>query len=267
MFRTQLLNKAFKKNIESQSQMTLETAMIDAGKIQQSILPQVSPILKNYEISAFMCPAYSVGGDFYDFIPVLSGPKTLGLVVGDVVGKGISAALYMMLAQGKLRSGLSLVNFTPKRTLLWLNSQLIQQTEDMSITMIYGVLDTKLNEFNYARAGHERPYLIDTSGNFLYKNNSRLGQPLGQFNNPVIESNVYKIPSGATLILYSDGLIDETNSDNHIFGRERLEELLVNNRKSNANEISTKILDELSDYRGNTRQYDDATIMVVKRDY
>ena len=256
--------------------MTTDHEIVLAEKIQQSILPKDAPYLEGYEISAYMKPAKVVAGDFYGYIPLLSGPKTIGLYVGDVVDKGIPAALYMMLANGILRAGLSLTKeMSPEDTLLWLNLQLLQLMPDieddanhhnMNLTMVYGILDAQKHEFSYARAGHEIPYLIDSSGTFLHNENG-IGQPLGFLTAPLLDTSTLNIPPGGILVLHTDGIKDETNFKNQFFGNKRLEDLLVQNRSKSATEICSVVNQELISYRDNTSQHDDYTLMIIKRKY
>jgi serine phosphatase RsbU (regulator of sigma subunit) len=245
-----------------------------AKKIQQSVLPKNAPYIEGYEISTYMIPAKDgISGDFYGYIPLLSGPKTIGLYVGDVVDKGLPAAMYMMLTNGILRAGLSLTKkMDPYSTLVWLNNQLVQLISDdenylgMSLTMVYGILDASTHSFQYARGGHERIYSTDSQGKVMQYQDGD-GQTLGLFHAPKIaKGNIY-IPPGGILMLYTDGITDETDPKNQSFGYDRLEDLLSENIDKSADEITSIVSSELINWRGETTQFDDCTLMVIKRNY
>jgi serine phosphatase RsbU (regulator of sigma subunit) len=238
-----------------------------AGEVQKSILPQELPYIEGYDISAIMEPARIVGGDFYDFMPTLTGPQNMGIVMGDVTDKGLSAGLYMFLVHGMMHAGLSLVkDFTPEELLIWLNLELLEVTKgDTFITMIYGILDSAEHRFRFARAGHELPYLFSSEGRQLYKANYAEGQPLGIFNVPKLHKDIINIPKGGLLALYSDGLIDETDPEDKTYGRAKLESLIRHNIELPAGEICEKVMGDLSDYRAGTPPYDDCSLMLIRR--
>jgi len=246
-----------------------EKYLAEAGEIQRSILPEASPYMEGYDISAMMRPAKGVGGDFYDYIPVFSGPDTIGIFVGDVSDKGIPAALYMAMIHGMVHAGLSLkMDFTAEKFLVWLNLQLLEVSKgNMFVTLTYGVLDSKKHQFRYARAGHTHPYVFDAEGMTIYcGEDSKPGQPLGILPNPSLDVNVIELPRNSIMALYSDGLTDETNHLNRMFGMERLERLIIKNRSSPSDEICSNIMDEMERYRHGTAPDDDCTIMIIKRE-
>ena len=247
--------------------MTTDSVGALARRIQQSILPYEQPKFEGYDIKGSMIPANGIAGDFYGYVP-LPNPNKIILYVGDVVDKGLAAGLYMMWANGILRGGISCIMYmSPVDTLLWLNEKMMQAqyTEhNMHLTMIYGVLDTSTHEFNFARAGHPRAYVIDAEGNTLYRGNG-IGQPLGLLENPKIDKDRCRIPPESFLALYTDGIAEETNQMDQEFGQRRLEQLLKENRRKNAAGICAAVSEGLFDYRGVTTQNDDCTLMIGKR--
>jgi sigma-B regulation protein RsbU (phosphoserine phosphatase) len=245
-----------------------ENFLLQAAEIQRGILPGAAPHMEGYDLAALMRPARAVGGDFYDYIPLLLGQETMGILVGDVTDKGVPASLYMALTHGMMHAGLSLTKgISPEKMLIWLNLQLGEVSKSgMFVTLTFGILNSKDHTFHYARAGHTRPYMFDESGRTVYRGSPRTGQPLGILNHPSIDSDTIDIPVQGIIALYSDGLADETNPEECAFGMERLEELIAENRNLSALGICEKVMAELEAYRQGSRQYDDCTIMIIKRE-
>jgi phosphoserine phosphatase RsbU/P len=239
------------------------------AELQRNMLPDTVPEIEGYSLAAMMRPAREVGGDFYDYMPVLLGPKTIGLLVADVTDKGMPASFYMANTHGILHSGLSLMaGSSVEKLLRWANLQLLQTTSrnGMFVTLTFGILDSGNNTFRYARAGHTQPYMFDWEGKTVFRGSSKPGQPLGLLPSPKLDVNTLNIPPGGIIALYSDGLADETDPENCAFGIERLEELIAGNRTLSALKICEGVMGELDRYREGTRQFDDCTIMIVKRE-
>ncbi len=239
-----------------------------AAEIQQSILPESAPYMPGYDIAAMMQPARGVGGDFFDYIPVFSGPGTIGIMAGDVSDKGVPAALYMGVIHGMVHAGLSLSKkFTAEKLLQWLNLELKMVSKDnMFATMLYGVLDSNTHQFSFARAGHTQPLMFNSEGRITYCGDAKNGQALGILNRPEIAGDTIDIPAGSFITIYSDGLTDETNPDKVDFGIYRLIQLVSENRGLPAEGICRSVMDGLDVYRGGSPPDDDCTIMVIKRE-
>jgi len=181
----------------------LEFELQIAGKMQRDILPDAIPSFQNVDIGALMVPARHVGGDFYDIIPL--DEDRLGIVVGDVCGKGMPAALFMALSYSSVRAEAHRY-LDPASTLRAVNHHLMQfNRSSMFVTLLYGILDHNTKAFSYARAGHTTPLLLDTHKQMIDLP-FKLGQPLGIFEDLSIDENHFQIPSGGTLLIYSDGL-------------------------------------------------------------
>jgi serine phosphatase RsbU (regulator of sigma subunit) len=182
----------------------LERELQLAGDIQMSILPQTLPQVEGFDFGAKLVPARAVAGDMYDFIP-LSRNK-VGIVVGDVTDKGVPAAIVMAQTQALLRAEAYSAS-SPLDALHGVNQHLLEiNSSGLPVTAIFGVLDGKTHEFRYARAGHELP-LICTAGDVSVAEKS-VGQPLGYFEEPLIDENTITLPPGGTFLLYTDGVTE-----------------------------------------------------------
>ena len=188
----------------------LEFELQIAGNMQRDILPDGLPSFPGVDIGALMVPARQVGGDFYDII--LLDEDHMGIVVGDVCGKGMPAALFMALSYSSVRAEAHRHN-DPASTLRAVNRHLLQfNRSSMFVTLLYGILDRNTMAFSYARAGHTTPLLLDAH-NQMIDLPFDFGQPLGIFDELSIDESHFTIPTQGTLLIYSDGLSETL--DNH----------------------------------------------------
>ena len=186
----------------------LERELEQARQIQQSMLPARLPKIKGYDLGAGSEAARMIGGDFYDFIPL--GADRLGLVIGDVSGKGVSAALFMAQTLSLLQVQARL-HREPVRVLRDVNQELLDRnTSDMFVTLLYGILHLSSGQLVYARAGHLPPALWDRDGSALSTPLGR-GQILGVLPNIELERMSLTIPPGGILLLYTDGVTEAQN--------------------------------------------------------
>jgi serine phosphatase RsbU (regulator of sigma subunit) len=181
----------------------LERELEIASKLQASILPQRVPKVPGLDIGVLIAPAHLVGGDFYDFIPL--GPGRLGIVVGDVCDKGIPAALFMTLTYALMRDE-AFRHRRPGNALRAVNRRLVEiNPTGKFVTLLYGILDSSNHTFNYARAGHPHPLILD-SNLIPIPHPSSPGQPVGLFEDFFLDEQCVSIQPDSTLIIYSDGL-------------------------------------------------------------
>ena len=189
----------------------LEHELQIAGEMQRSILPKTHPSYPGLDFGALIVPARQVGGDFYDFIRL--DESHIGIVIGDVCDKGIPAALFMALSYSSIRIE-ALRHESPGNTLRAVNQHLMQiNSSDMFVTVLYGILDWKTQEFSYARAGHPPPLVLDERHQPI-KIPIDCGQALGLFDPLILDERSIVLPEGGTLLIYSDGLSEsiEENS-------------------------------------------------------
>ncbi len=239
----------------------LERELSRAQEIQQNMLPRTLPHLEGVDVGALMIPARAVGGDFYDVIPL--DEDRLGIVIGDVSGKGVPAALFMALTQSMIRA-LAKADQEPDEVLSCVNRHLFEMNAgSMFVTLLYGVLHRKTREFTYVRAAHEYPLLWNQAGEMIPAPEDH-GLPLGLFPNPIFEKQTLTLPPNSTLVLFTDGVTEATNQAEEFFGIERLTALIPSCPDHTAQGLCHYIVEQLSNFHGNTPQADDITMVVIK---
>lgn len=241
----------------------LERELQLARQIQMSVLPGRLPVIDGFDFAARIAPARSVGGDFYDFIPM--GGGKIGIIVGDVTDKGMPAAIFMAQTYALLHAEASRA-VTPQRALQRVNAHLLNMNaQGLFVTVLYGVLDPNNRLFSYARAGHDLPILYspESGSSLLPKRN---GQPLGILDKPELDQNAITIPPGGVLLLYTDGVTDETSPESERFGTLRLLATLDAVAGQPADEICGQIYQSLEQHKGGATQFDDETLIVVRAD-
>ncbi|MGI9569218.1 MAG: SpoIIE family protein phosphatase, partial [Desulfobulbia bacterium] len=197
----------------------LEHELKVASDIQKSMLPRTIPEFEGYEIYANLIPAKTVGGDFYEFIPL--SDDSLAIAIGDVADKGVPAALFMAMVRSFLRAETRL-GVSPKEVLEAVNSDLLELNDKgVFVTILLGILNSKTHQFVYSRAGHELPILIDCEGSVkqLYKGE---GQALGLFDIVTLDEQIINLSVNRTMLLYTDGITDAINRQNKMFGLQGL---------------------------------------------
>ena len=246
-----------------------------AATIQQRLLPQAPPNLPGFDISGVLRSSTSVSGDFYDFIPFDDG--SLGIVIADVRGKGIPAALLMVM----IRTALRLVcrqESSPAAVIKSINDLLVIDTEpDLFATMVYGILDPKTLSFTYSNAGHCPPlHLKDTGvhnkrklgvkGTKLKIHQLRTGGMVaGSFDFAEFENETVQLECGDTILFYTDGFTEaERETDGAFYGEERLLDVIRSSKNLSAEMICKTIEDNLVDFIGRKQQTDDLTLVVLK---
>ncbi len=254
----QALKAAQAKIIEKEK---LEHELQLARQIQESMLPHIFPERAGYDFGARIAPVYSVGGDCFDFI-TLPG-DSIGIVVGDVSGKGMPAALFMALTRSLLRAEGSRTH-SPREALRNVNRHLVDMNEaGMFVTVLYGVLNEPTGEFVYVRAGHEVPLVVEAGGTILQPSPGP-GQPLGVLPDPELIEQTIVIPPASTLIVYTDGVTDALDPHQAFFGLDRLREALIAHRHSAAQVLCDQLLQAVSEHQGSAPQHDDITLVAVQ---
>ncbi len=225
----------------------------EARAMQQALLPKSSPYIPGFAVSGFSLPAGAVGGDWYDFIPFPDG--RWGLVLADVSGKGMAAALLMSATRGMLRS-LAEACCTPGEVLAKLNSLLVNDfPAGKFVTLVYAVLDPASRTLTFANAGHLPPLLV--SGDQTHFLDTERGLPLGLTAGDYSETVVH-LSLGSRLVFYSDGITEAVNAAGEEYGRERLVDHVSGD---NASAIS--ILDDVRAYSNSEGLRDDASVVFV----
>ena len=241
----------------------IEEELALARKIQQGLLPKTNPALEGLDISGVSIPALTVGGDYFDYIEL--GPGKLLVVVGDVSGKGVSAALYMSKIQGMIQVIAPMYD-NPKEMLIQVNRRIYESLERSSfITMILALFDLGKKEVSICRAGHNKA-LIGVNGSLAYLKGGGIG--LGLERGPVFEQELEQVTSpllpNSIFVFYSDGLTEAMNERNAQFGEETVYDIVQAKRGLTAEQLQHTILTSVEEFRGAAEQNDDLTVVVVK---
>jgi serine phosphatase RsbU (regulator of sigma subunit) len=242
-------------------QETLERELQVARSIQEHMLPRTLPNLRGFDFSARMVPARVVSGDFYDFIPLDDG--RLGIVIADVCGKSLPAALLMSLTRSLLRAE-AMRGGPPAEVLRSVNRHLLDMNDTRTfVTVLYGILHQQTREFVYVRAGHELPLVVAPGGEIAVPSMGQ-GQPLGILPSPDLDEQSVAIPRGGVLLLYTDGVTEAMNSDGEFFETERLYEVARSARGTSAEHLCDALLQAISTYHGAAPQADDITMVAAR---
>ena len=241
----------------------LEQDLHLAERIQQSFLPRHIPDVPGLVFAARYDPAYEVGGDFYDFIS-LTGDR-LGVVVADVSGKGVAAALYMARLTRDLRY-LALAEPDPARVLKWMNRAVLENgQDDLFVTLVYLVLDYGRGRLTLANAGHLPPLLRPGAGGGPMALDGSTGLPLGILAEGEYSSTEYELSPGDAVLLYTDGLVEAMNPARDMFGMDRLVDTLGRG-SGNARVLLEAVLTACRSHVQDAAQFDDTTLVCFSVD-
>jgi len=237
----------------------LEDLFAQARAIQLSLLPHGRPSFAGFDIAAISVPAQSVGGDLYDFLDI--DPETLGIAVADASGHGLPAALQARDVATGLRMGVER-DLKITRMVERLNRVIHQSgLSSRFISLFFGELERNGN-LSYINAGHPPPLLLDTRD---VRELSVGGMLLGPDPGATYKLGFVHVDRGASLLAYSDGVIEREDAGGHIFGRERLGEWLRATAQMPAEDAVGDLLTRLAEYGGRRPFEDDVTVMLVRR--
>jgi sigma-B regulation protein RsbU (phosphoserine phosphatase) len=234
-----------------------------AAMIQQKLLPQGAPDLPGFDIAGMLRSSMTVSGDFYDFIPLAD--NRLGIAIADVRGKGIPAALLMVM----IRTTLRLVcreEASPAAILKRINDLLVIDTDpDLFATMIYGILDPVAMTFTYSNAGHCYPLFLNYEGATITSLRAG-GMILGSFDFATFQCETIQFAPGDEMLLYTDGATEtERRDDGVLYGEEKLIECIESNRHLSAETLCEAIEADLLKFSGTqNHRNDDLTIVAIK---
>lgn len=241
-----------KKRIEAQLEI--------ARQVQLELLPDNDPDFLNFDISAYIFPTEEVSGDYYDWVRVFD--DQIGIIVADVVGKGIPAALLMSFLRASLRAGVQ-VGYAPHIGLSKVSSLLWDSTEDHQfITGIYGMLDGTNRTFVYSNAGHNPPLLMNADGTYKYV---EFGDtPLGMFRDVEYHQHFMRFEKGQVMVIYTDGITEAANDDGEEFGNDRLAKSVFKCIDLPAKKMIDHIRKDVADFTERKFLDDDGTLFIVK---
>jgi sigma-B regulation protein RsbU (phosphoserine phosphatase) len=235
----------------------IEQDMRLARDIQQGLLLEAVPRLPGWEISAVCMPARDIGGDLYDFLPFGAGWQ--GIMIGDVSGKGLPAALRMAVARTVFRHS-ARRGQAPGLTLADTNRGVLSEIPQGMVTMLYALLDTQRGLLRIANAGHNYPVLINGQVSEVELS----GLPLGVDGDADYNEASAVIHPGETVVLYTDGVVEASAPDGEMYGYERLEQMLRSNACLKPRALVAALLHELRMWSG-TDQADDITMVILRR--
>ncbi|MBQ7613515.1 MAG: SpoIIE family protein phosphatase [Butyrivibrio sp.] len=234
-----------------------------ATQIQADMLPRIFPSFPDkteFELYASMDPAKEVGGDFYDFF--LIDETHLGLVVADVSGKGVPAALFMVIAKTLIKNR-ALIGGTPAEILSYANEQLCEGNDaELFVTVWFAILDITTGKGIAANAGHEHPIIKRAGGQYelvVYKHSLALATIEGL----KIREHEFELHHGDTLLSYTDGVTEATNKDNKLFGTDRLLETLNKNPDADVYGVINGVKASIDEFVGDAPQFDDITMLCL----
>ncbi len=246
---------------EEQALLRMQEQVRLAAQIQYELLPKTAPDIAGYEIAGKTLPAQSVGGDYFDFIPI--DEQCWALCLGDVTGKGLPASLLMANLQATIR-GQTLSSSSVSECLGRANRLLHQSTDDEKFaSAFYTKLDTQQHLLCYANAGQNDPLLFSSSPNPLRLKTG--GIMLGLFPSFPFQEETISLQHGDLLLIYSDGVTEAKNVLDEDFGEERLIELVQRNLEKSAGDLVEKIIAAVKAFAGAAPQHDDITLMILRR--
>ena len=238
----------------------LQTQLEIARQVQLQLLPPKDPELEGFDISAYNFPTEEVSGDYYDWVRIYD--DQIGIVIADVSGKGVPAALLMAFLRASLRAATH-IGYAPHISMSKVNYLLWESIErNQFVTGFYGTLDATNRTLAYSNAGHNPPFLLDAEGKAHFE--KRGGVPLGMFRDTRYYEYYATIESGQMLVLYTDGVTEAMNPSGEEYGLDRLVDAARRGRDLSARELIDFIHREVIDWTEGLGVTDDVTFFIVK---
>ncbi|HSE30715.1 MAG TPA: GAF domain-containing SpoIIE family protein phosphatase [Pyrinomonadaceae bacterium] len=249
MLHEQLIEK---KRLEGQLEV--------ARQVQLELLPANDPELSGYDISAYNFPTEEVSGDYYDWVAIYE--DQIAIVIADVSGKGVPAALLMAFLRASLRAATH-IGYATHISMAKVNYLLWESIErNQFVTAFYGILDGSNRTLSYSNAGHNPPLLVEANGKHRFID--RGGQPLGMFRDTRYHEYYLSFEPGDLLVLYTDGATEATNPSGEEYGRERLVEAVKAHSHLSARDLITHLQGEVLNWTDGLGAGDDVTFFVIK---
>ncbi|NLX09272.1 MAG: SpoIIE family protein phosphatase [Chloroflexi bacterium] len=243
-------------------QRLLNQELKTAHNIQASFLPDTIPQVAGWDLAALWYPIHSVAGDFYDLSPLDDG--RLAIMIADVSGKGIPAALFMALSVTVLRFGIGF-DLPPGEVLRRANELIIaEQRSRMFATVFLGYLGLDDGGLHFASGGHN-PAIIYRAASGTCEAISASGVAIGIFRGADFEEATFHLEPGDILALYTDGISEALNDDEEEFGEERIQELIARHAARPAQELAQLVLEAVDEFCGQQHRIDDATLLIIRR--
>jgi sigma-B regulation protein RsbU (phosphoserine phosphatase) len=245
----------------------LQSELEIAREVQNQLFPRDVPSSKTLELKGVCKPARVVSGDYYDFM-AMPGSE-LAFAIGDVAGKGISAALLMATIQSTMRTQLSATNgaaprhFSAARLVAQLNRQLFASTTpEKYATFFFAIYDEARHALTYTNAGHLPPILVRNGG---FTNLDPTGTVVGAFPFAKYEERTVELENGDIVVAYTDGIVEPENPYGEMFGENRMKDLVLRYAYAGSSEIIARIMEAVVQWTGSSELQDDMTMVVVRR--
>ena len=239
----------------------LEEQMRTARDVQSGLLPANSPSIEGYDLSGICIPTYEIGGDYFDYITL--DKNNLAIVIADVSGDGIPAALIMAAFRAMLKSQLKSVQ-EPSEVMHLLNQQIpeVSRKRDF-ISAFYGKLNFKEHRFTFSNSGHNPPIILKPDGSLILLEQG--GPALNILKDAVYNSSSVSLDSGDQIIFYTDGVTEIFRDDSKEFGFERLKRVLLSCKDASAEEMINRVIESTKSFTGTSLYRDDFTMIILKR--
>ena len=237
----------------------LERDLALARELQMRLLPHARPKLGNLDVAAKFVPARAIGGDLYDFIPY--SMSRLGIVIGDVSGKGAPAAIYAALVSGILRSHAP-IEPMPAEMLSAVNLSLAERRiEAQFVSIIYSVWDDESRTLTVANSGLPRPIYVHGGKNEVIE---VTGLPLGLFDEADYDEFKFRMKPGDMFVFFSDGMLDARSRTGEMFGRRRVEEIVASCATKSADCVVDSLFNAVAEHSAGVETFDDQTVVAIK---
>ncbi len=251
--------------VVAQEKERLQSELEIAREVQNQLFPRDTPSAKTLRLYGMCKPARMVSGDYYDFM-TLSGSE-LAFAIGDVAGKGISAALLMATIQSTMRTQLNTANLSPHLSAAGLVSQLNRQlyantAPEKYATFYFALYDEANSTLTYTNAGHLPPLLVRDG---VVTDMQPTGTVVGAFPFAKYEQRIVILEPGDILVGYTDGIVEPENSYGEMFGENRLKDLILRNTRADSQEIIAKTMEAVTQWTGSSELQDDMTMVLARR--
>ncbi len=253
-----LENARLYEEIERQERR-LERDLSLARELQGRLLPQTNPKLAHLDVAAKFVPARTIGGDLYDFIPY--SMSRLGIVIGDVSGKGAPAAIYAALVSGIIRSHAP-IEPAPSEMLSAVNLSLAERRiEAQFVSIIYAVWDDEHRSLTVSNSGLPRPIYVHGGKNEVIE---ATGLPLGLFDEAEYDEFQFKMKPGDMFVFFSDGILDARNRKGDLFGRGRVEKIVSSCTEQSAQCVVDSLFKAVAEHSAGVETFDDQTVVAIR---
>lgn len=251
------------RNATAQTLRHTRAELIAAEKIQQCLLPRSDPVLPGYDIHGALIPAHFAAGDYFDYLGMADG--SMGLVIGDVTGHGVSSGLFAASVQARIKT-LAGMPMEIDEILRKVNVSLALETmEGFFVTTILARIDLESHTLTYVNAGHPSAYVITADGSIKSALKSTSIPLAIREDDPFSISGTVTLAPGDVVVFLTDGITEARSRQDELFGTKRTIDTLTNLRNKSARETLDALLAAVSEFTEHTRQRDDVTAVVVKR--